>query len=66
VDSVIINGELILEEGRLKTLDEKEVLALATNARKRLDPAIEREMAAAKIMEPALAEMYFKIFHGAR
>ena len=66
VDTVIINGELIVQDGCLKTLDEKEVFALATQARKRLDPVIEREMAAAKTMEPALAEMYFKIFHDAR
>jgi 5-methylthioadenosine/S-adenosylhomocysteine deaminase len=62
VDTVIVDGELIVEDGCLKTIDEKEVLALATTARKRLDPAIQREMAAAKIMEPALADMYFDIF----
>jgi 5-methylthioadenosine/S-adenosylhomocysteine deaminase len=61
VDTVIVNGEIVVEDGRLKKLDEKEVLSLAAKARKRLDPAIEREMAAAKTMEPALAEMYFQI-----
>jgi 5-methylthioadenosine/S-adenosylhomocysteine deaminase len=65
VDTVIVDGEMIVEDGRLKTLDEKEVLALATKARERLNPAIEREMAAAKTMEPALADMYFHIFKGA-
>ncbi len=64
VDTVIVNGEVVVEDGRLKKLDEKEVLTLATKARERLNPAIEREMAAAKIMEPALAEMYFQIFRG--
>jgi len=53
-----------VENGRLKKLDEKEVLTLANKARKRLNPAIERQMAAAKTMEPALAEMYFEIFRG--
>jgi hypothetical protein len=65
VDTVIVNGEVIVEDGRLKTLDEKEVLALATKAGERLNPAIEKEMAAAKTMEPALADMYFHIFKGA-
>ena len=65
VDTVIVNGEVVVEDGRLKKLDEKEVLTLATKARERLNPAIEREMAAAKTMEPALAEMYFQIFRGA-
>ena len=64
VDTVIVNGEVVVEDGRLKKLDEKEVLTLATKARERLNPAIEREMAAAKTMEPALAEMYFQIFRG--
>jgi 5-methylthioadenosine/S-adenosylhomocysteine deaminase len=64
VDTVIINGEIVVEDGRLKKLDEKEVLSLAAKARRRLDPAIEREMAAAKTIEPPLAEMYFQIFRG--
>jgi 5-methylthioadenosine/S-adenosylhomocysteine deaminase len=64
VDTVIVDGEVVVEDGRLKKLDEKEVLTLATKARERLNPAIEREMAAAKTMEPALAEMYFQIFRG--
>jgi 5-methylthioadenosine/S-adenosylhomocysteine deaminase len=65
VDTVIVNGEVVVEDGSLKKLDEMEVLRLATKARERLNPAIEREMAAAKTMEPALAEMYFQIFRGA-
>jgi 5-methylthioadenosine/S-adenosylhomocysteine deaminase len=65
VDTVIVNGEVVVENGHLKKLDEKEVLTLANKAREQLNPAIEREMAAAKTMEPALAEMYFQIFKGA-
>src|SRR4030095_11193543 len=65
VDSVIVNGENGRKKDALTKIDEKEVLTLATKARERLNPAIEREMAAAKTMEPALAEMYFQIFRGA-
>lgn len=65
VDTVIVNGEVVVQGGHLAKLDETEVLALATKARERLNPAIEREMAAAKTMEPALAEMYFQIFKDA-
>jgi 5-methylthioadenosine/S-adenosylhomocysteine deaminase len=64
VDTVIVDGEVVVEDGRSKKLDEKEVLTLATKARDRLNPAIEREMATAKTLEPALAEMYFRIFRG--
>ncbi len=61
VDVVIVNGEIVVEGGRLTKADENEVLALATKARERLNPFIEREIVAAKSMEPALAEMYFRV-----
>jgi len=62
VDTVIVTGEVVVEDGRLTKVDENEVLRLAVKARERLNPSIEREMAAAKSMEPALAEMYFRVF----
>ncbi|MGH7888440.1 MAG: amidohydrolase family protein, partial [Candidatus Binatia bacterium] len=62
VDTVIVNGEVVVEGGRLTKIDEMEVLKLAEAARARLDPSIRRELTAAKRMEPALAEMYFRVF----
>ncbi len=62
VDSVIVNGEFVVDAGRLVRCDEREVLRLAREARARLDPAIQRELAAAQTLEPALAEMYFRVF----
>jgi 5-methylthioadenosine/S-adenosylhomocysteine deaminase len=62
VDTVIVNGEIVVQGGRLTKIDEKEALHLAARARERLDPSIQREMAAAQTMEPALAEMYFRVF----
>jgi 5-methylthioadenosine/S-adenosylhomocysteine deaminase len=62
VDTVIVNGEIVVESGRLTRIVEQEVLDLATKARQRLDPAIQRELAAAKSMEPSLADMYFRVF----
>ena len=62
VDTVIVNGEIVVESGRLTCMDEQEALALATKARERIDPSIQRELAAAKSMEPALAEMYARVF----
>jgi cytosine/adenosine deaminase-related metal-dependent hydrolase len=64
VETVIVNGEIVVESGRLTHIEEQEVLDLATKARRRLDPAIQRELAAAKSMEPALADMYFRVFRG--
>jgi cytosine/adenosine deaminase-related metal-dependent hydrolase len=65
VDTVIVNGEVVVADGRLKKLDEKEILRLAAKARERLSPAFQRAMGAAKTIEPALAEMYFEIFRTA-
>ena len=62
VDTVIVNGEVVVQGGRVTRVDESEVLHLATRARERLDPSIQREIAAARTMEPALAEMYFHVF----
>jgi 5-methylthioadenosine/S-adenosylhomocysteine deaminase len=62
VDTVIVNGEVVVEGGHCTRVDEREVLALATRARERLDSYIQAELTAAKSMEPALAEMYFRVF----
>jgi 5-methylthioadenosine/S-adenosylhomocysteine deaminase len=62
VDIVIVNGELVVEGGRLTKVDEQQVLELARSARRKLDPSIERELAAARGLEPALAEMYLRVF----
>jgi 5-methylthioadenosine/S-adenosylhomocysteine deaminase len=62
VDTVLINGEVVVEGGRLTKVDEKEVLRLAEQSRSRLDGSMQRELAAAKTMEPALSEMYFRVF----
>jgi len=62
VDSVIVNGEIVVENGHLTKIDEKEVLKLADRARRRLDPSIQQAFAAAKTLEPSLTEMYFRVF----
>jgi len=62
VDTVIVNGEIVVESGSLKRIDEREVLQCAERARQRLDPSIQRELTAAGSMEGALAEMYFRVF----
>jgi 5-methylthioadenosine/S-adenosylhomocysteine deaminase len=62
VDTVLVNGEVVVEGGRLTKVDEMEVLKRAEDARTRLEPSMQRELAAARSMEPALAEMYFRVF----
>ena len=59
---MIVNGEVVVEGGRLTKVDEMEVLKRAEDARNRLEPSIQRELTAARSMEPALAEMYFRVF----
>lgn len=62
VDTVIVEGEVVVEGGRLTKVDEPEVLRLAEQARRRLEPSLQKELAAARTMEPSLAEMYFRVF----
>ncbi|MGE5218275.1 MAG: amidohydrolase family protein [Chloroflexota bacterium] len=62
VDSVIVDGEIVVESGRATRVDEAEVLRLAAQARRRLDPSIQRELAAARTVEASLAAMYFRVF----
>jgi 5-methylthioadenosine/S-adenosylhomocysteine deaminase len=62
VDMVMVNGEVVVESGRLTRVDEREVLQFAVRSRERLGPSIQRELAAAQGVEPLLAEMYFRVF----
>jgi len=62
VDTVVVNGEVVIEGGRPTKVDQEEVLRLAEQARKRLEPSLRKEIAAAQTMEPSLAEMYFRVF----
>ncbi|HWH80539.1 MAG TPA: hypothetical protein VNT76_24325, partial [Candidatus Binatus sp.] len=62
VDTVIVNNEIVVQGGRLTKVDEMEVLRMAEQSRQRLEPSMQREFAAARTMEPALAEMYFRVF----
>ena len=62
VDTVMVNGDVVVEGGKLTKIDEMDVLRLAETARARLDLSIQSELTAAKTMEPALAEMYFRVF----
>lgn len=62
VDTVLVNGEVVVSGGRLTKVDEMEVFKRAEDARMRLEPSMQRELAAARSMEPALAEMYFRVF----
>lgn len=61
VHTVIVDGEVVVESGRLTKMREEEVLRLATESLKRLRPGIQKEIEAAQAMEPALAEMYFRV-----
>jgi 5-methylthioadenosine/S-adenosylhomocysteine deaminase len=62
VDSVIVNGEIVVRDGHLRKVDEMEILRLAERSRRRLDASIQRELAAARTAAPGLTEMYFRVF----
>jgi len=62
VDTVIVNGEIVVHDGRLTKVDEMAVLQLAEQSRSRLDSPIQRELAAARTTEQSLTKMYFRVF----
>src|SRR6185295_689249 len=52
VDTVIVNGEVVVQGGRLTKVDEEKVLRMAEQSRARLEPSMQRELTAARTMEP--------------
>ena len=62
VDTVLVNGEVVVAGGRLTKMDEAEVLAQVNRLYDPLRPAIRKEMQDAAVMEPSLSEMYFQVF----
>jgi 5-methylthioadenosine/S-adenosylhomocysteine deaminase len=64
VDTVIVNGEVVVQSRQLTRIREQEVLNVAVQARERLNRSIERQINATRAIEPALAEMYFRVFSG--
>ena len=62
MDTVLVNGEVVVEGGRLTKMDEAEILAEVSRLYGPLRPAIQKEMQDAAVMEPSLSEMYFQVF----
>lgn len=62
VDTVLVNGEVVVSGGRLAKCNEADLLQLAAQSRTRLEPSLQRELQAANALEPALAQMYFRVF----
>ena len=61
VDTVIVDGEIVVEDGRLTRMKEEEVLKTAAESLQRIRPEVQKEMAAGQTMEAALADMYFRV-----
>ncbi len=61
VDTVVVDGEIVLEKGELTRRREREVLELVNSSMDQMRPGMEREMMEAQNAEPDLAEMYFRI-----
>jgi cytosine/adenosine deaminase-related metal-dependent hydrolase len=61
VDTVFVNGEIVLEKGDLTKKREEEVIEMVRSCRERLQPGFEREMRTTEKVESSLSEMYFRI-----
>ena len=62
VDTVLVDGEVVVEGGRLTKMDEDDVMAEVNRLYGPLRPAIRKEMRDAAVMEPSLSDMYFRVF----
>ena len=61
VDTVLVNGEVVVAGGRLRKMDEEAVMAEVNRLYEPLRPVVAREMRDAAVMEPSLSEMYFRV-----
>ncbi|MFQ5683149.1 MAG: amidohydrolase family protein [Candidatus Binatia bacterium] len=61
VDTVLVDGEIMVEKGYLTRKREEEIVELTRQSQERLRPGFQREMEATREVEPTLAEMYFRI-----
>lgn len=62
VDTVFVDGELVVQGGRLARLEEGTILDRVNELYRPMVPVIEQEMRDARVMEPSLTEMYFRVF----
>lgn len=62
VDTVLVDGEVVVAGGRLTKMDEEAVREEVHRLYEPLRPAVEKEMRDAAVMEPSLSEMYFRVF----
>ena len=62
VDTVFVNGEIVVQDGHLTRMDEKELLKQVNQLYEPMVQEINKEMKDAAIMEPSLSEMYFRVF----
>ena len=58
---MLVDGDVVLEDGQLTRQREADVLALIGQCMERLQPEMQQEMLQTQTTEPALAEMYFRI-----
>ncbi len=61
VDTVMVNGEVVVASGRLTKVDEFDILSEVNRLYGPLRPAIRKEMQEAAVMETSLSEMYFRV-----
>lgn len=61
VDTVIVDGEVVVEKNRLVYINENDIYEEARNTRSSIQEEVELEMRKTNLIEPKLREMYFEI-----
>jgi 5-methylthioadenosine/S-adenosylhomocysteine deaminase len=61
IDHVMVDGRIVIRDGRLLTVDEQDVCRRARRERAALQPHVEREIARAWTMEAPVRDLYFQL-----
>jgi hypothetical protein len=61
VDTVFVDGEIVVRDGRLTRVDEQEIFREVSAARAALTPGLAAEYDAALALEPPVLEMWRRL-----
>jgi hypothetical protein len=61
VDTVLVDGEVMVQNGRCTRVDELDVYREVSAARATLQPGVAAELAASAALEPPVREMWHRL-----
>jgi 5-methylthioadenosine/S-adenosylhomocysteine deaminase len=61
VDTVLVDGEIVVQDGRCTRVDEQDLYRQVSAARTALQPGVAAELAASAALEPPIREMWHRV-----